>query len=209
MYSAIEQRPYGMDEDLVPLLALHLVRPVGFAGAVRRLHGKGGERFVECGGGDTLTRLVAQNLPAAVGTHTLARTAESASEDFAQTLAALRGPHHLESLPPAPEPMEFQAPPSISRAAAAASPGQEQPAERERVLAELRELYSTALGYPGEVFTEDDEFEADLGVDSIRQTELLAVVLDRFRIPTQQAGRDYPTFGDLAELVIGQGGRRD
>ena len=43
---------------------------------------------------------------------------------------------------------------------------------REGLLAELSGMYASALEYPVEVYTEDVELEADLGVDSVKQTEL-------------------------------------
>ncbi|WP_033256590.1 acyl carrier protein [Kitasatospora phosalacinea] len=49
-------------------------------------------------------------------------------------------------------------------------------------------MYASALGYPPEVLTGDADLEADLGVDSIKQTELFAQAVTRF-------GRSLPTEG--------------
>ncbi len=40
-----------------------------------------------------------------------------------------------------------------------------------------RSRYATALEYPVEVLTEDVELKADLGVDSVKQAELLSHVI--------------------------------
>jgi acyl carrier protein len=47
------------------------------------------------------------------------------------------------------------------------------------------------------------EPEGDLGVDSVKQTELMARVADRFTLPPDFAVADYPTLGHVADLVVG------
>ncbi|MEV7229753.1 phosphopantetheine-binding protein [Polymorphospora sp. NPDC051019] len=54
------------------------------------------------------------------------------------------------------------------------------------VLAELRTIYAEALEYPKEVLTPDAHLEAELGIDSLKQTELLNRVTEHFgmeRVP--------------------------
>ena len=46
-------------------------------------------------------------------------------------------------------------------------------------------MYATALDFPIEVYTEDMELEADLGVDSVKQTELLSHAADRYQLPAR------------------------
>ncbi|MFE5791078.1 acyltransferase domain-containing protein [Streptomyces sp. NPDC056503] len=60
--------------------------------------------------------------------------------------------------------------------------------DRAAVVETLRSLYADALGYPPEVLTEDADLEADLGVDSIKQTELFAQAAERY-------GRTLPADG--------------
>jgi acyl transferase domain-containing protein len=81
----------------------------------------------------------------------------------------------------------------------------EAPASRDAVLAALVELYADALEYPREVLEDDVELEADLGVDSVKQTELLARAADLFGLPPQPSDfviGDFPTLGHIAELVL-------
>jgi acyl carrier protein len=69
-----------------------------------------------------------------------------------------------------------------------------------------RGRYATTLEYPVEVFTEDVELEADLGVDSVTQTELLSHAADRYQLPTRQTDfrlSDYSTIGRVADFVFG------
>ena len=85
------------------------------------------------------------------------------------------------------------------------------PASPEAVLAELIAMYAEALEYPVEVFTATTHLEGELGVDSVKQTELLARVAERYALPEGEAGEairvaDYPTLGDVTALVITHGG---
>ncbi|NHC15752.1 hypothetical protein G9H71_18375, partial [Motilibacter sp. E257] len=79
--------------------------------------------------------------------------------------------------------------------------GQQQPVsliDRSDVLDTLVSMYAAALEYPPEVFTPDTELEAELGVDSVKQTELLARVGDTYALPPLPAGfriADHGTLG--------------
>jgi len=78
-----------------------------------------------------------------------------------------------------------------------------------QVLTALIEMYAEALEYPVEVFAADTELEAELGVDSVKQTELLARVSDRYSLPPQDARfrlSDYPTLGHVRDLVVAHAG---
>ncbi|HYF75954.1 MAG TPA: acyltransferase domain-containing protein [Symbiobacteriaceae bacterium] len=76
---------------------------------------------------------------------------------------------------------------------------------RDVILDELSELYATALEYPREVFTADVALEAELGVDSVKQTELMARVSDKYGLPPHPADfrlSNYPTLGHIADFVM-------
>ncbi|MEV0675203.1 acyltransferase domain-containing protein [Actinosynnema sp. NPDC050436] len=78
--------------------------------------------------------------------------------------------------------------------------------DRHRVLAELRELYADALEYPTDLLTEDALLEAELGVDSLKQTSLLGRVVQRFDLPERPAELpvwELPTLGRIADYVTG------
>jgi len=75
---------------------------------------------------------------------------------------------------------------------------------RAAVLEELIGIYAEALEYPREVFEEDTDLEAELGVDSVKQTELLARVSDRYGLPPRPPEfrmAQYNTLGRIADLV--------
>jgi acyl transferase domain-containing protein len=103
--------------------------------------------------------------------------------------------------PAAPVPSELRSAGGAPDTAAAPDPAQ--------VLTALIEMYAEALEYPMEVFAADTELEAELGVDSVKQTELLARVSDRYSLPPQDAQfrlSDYPTLGHVRDLVVAHAG---
>jgi acyl transferase domain-containing protein len=116
--------------------------------------------------------------------------------------AAQEAPHgdaapHVMQAQQSPAP-ELNASPPPAPAAAVPS--------RDQLLAELSDMYATALEYPVEVFTEDVELEADLGVDSVKQTELLARAAERYHLPERPENfrlSDWSTMGKVTDFVFG------
>ena len=76
---------------------------------------------------------------------------------------------------------------------------------RAQILDELRATYAAALDYPTSVFAETADLEADLGVDSVKQTELLAQVSDHYALairPDELPLTELTTLGSIADLVL-------
>jgi acyl carrier protein len=83
------------------------------------------------------------------------------------------------------------------------------PGNRDELFAELVTLYAAALEYPEEVFTEDVALEAELGVDSVKQAELIARVAERYDMPPRPEDfrlGDYNTLGKVTDFVYSQVG---
>lgn len=229
VFSPILQRWYTDGDALATCLAEHLVRPVRFADAIRQLRTDGVSAFVECGASDALTKLVGRILgpdgatalaclvagqPEALddairrlraGGH----LADAGGDDLAAALLpgvapdrfrafwAARGPHVVAHVRDAFEWFERERPPTASEEPQAAG-------DRDRLLHELAAMYAAALEYPEEVFTEDVHLESDLGIDSVKQAELLAQVRERYHLPPRPADfrlGDYATIGRLTDLV--------
>ncbi|BAJ26223.1 hypothetical protein KSE_03760 [Kitasatospora setae KM-6054] len=194
LHSAILGRRITDGDAVGELVAAHLVRPTRFTDAVRLLHAEGVELFVECGPRGVLSGLVAATLP---GVRTLAPLRRRlGGPELAAELRGLTG----TTPPPAPSPLPSSPPPPPPPPAAAAPIVP----DRGEVVAVLRELYATALGYPPEVLTADADLEADLGVDSIKQTELFAQAVARFgrSLPTEGSRlTSYTTLDALAGLL--------
>ena len=103
----------------------------------------------------------------------------------------------LISVPEAPVPqLVFDAPPSAPDPAPAMI--------RAELFQALASMFAEALEYPEEVFTEEVELEAELGIDSVKQTELLARVSERYSLPPRPADfrlSDYHTMGRVTDYV--------
>ena len=74
----------------------------------------------------------------------------------------------------------------------------------EELLEQLRALYAEVIECPVEAITDDTDLEADLGVDSLTQAELLSIALQHYGLA--DAGRNiqpggYPTLTDLVKLI--------
>lgn len=83
------------------------------------------------------------------------------------------------------------------------------PGSRDELFTDLVTLYATALEYPEEVFTEDVALEAELGVDSVKQAELIARVAERYDMPPRPEDfrlGDYNTLGKVTDFVYSQVG---
>jgi acyl transferase domain-containing protein len=95
--------------------------------------------------------------------------------------------------------------PSAVPAAPSAVPAAPSAVDRDTVLHQLTALYARALEYPAEVFAEDTELEGELGVDSVKQTELLGRVGEQFGLPPRPSDfrpGPYSTLGKIADLVL-------
>ncbi|MEU8707284.1 acyltransferase domain-containing protein [Streptomyces sp. NPDC048565] len=199
VYSPILGRFYRDSDDLARLLALHLVTPVEFGPAVSALHAAGARVFVETGAGQALSSLVEQALPGTLVLAPLAGRDEEAG--LAAAAAALRSPTARITAPAAMTPaVEPAASEVATEAGATTAPAP----TRDDLSARVRALYAEAMEYPEEVFTDDVQLEADLGVDSVKQTELLSRLGDRFGLGLPPAGlrvADYDTFGKVVDFV--------
>ncbi len=89
--------------------------------------------------------------------------------------------------------------------AAAARGGADDPM-RQKVL----EIAAEKTGYPKEMLDLDLDLEADLGIDTVKQAEMLASVRASFDIPRDEdlKLRDFPTLAHVIEFVQGRLARR-
>ncbi|MDC7221805.1 MAG: SDR family NAD(P)-dependent oxidoreductase [Spirochaetales bacterium] len=87
---------------------------------------------------------------------------------------------------------------------------EQQPAapDPKRTLApRVLEIISEVSGYPVEILELDMEFEADLGIDTVKQATILAMLSEEFQTTKEKRGfniSDYPTIQHLVTLFSGQ-----
>ena len=104
-------------------------------------------------------------------------------------------------------------PPRVEVPAPAAAPRRSEPAStapassRPGLFKEIAALYAAALEYPEEVFTENVALEAELGVDSVKQTELLGRMREKYRLPPRPEDfrlARYDTLGKITDYVLSE-----
>ncbi|QWF85122.1 acyltransferase domain-containing protein [Amycolatopsis sp. CA-230715] len=227
VYSPILNRAYTETDDMPALLASHLVAPVKFGAAVRAVHADGARHFVECGARATLSKSVSATLDGSA--HTTVACLPDGGTGIEPALGTLRAAGLLPTTVPADD--EFDAfwsahgPKIISKvrqelearngfaelpsdtAVTEDAPILSAPLGHDEVAGQLRELYAEALEYPVEVFTDEVELEAELGIDSVKQIELLTRVSEEYGLQQQGSGfrlAEYDTMGK----VIGHTVRR-
>jgi acyl carrier protein len=80
------------------------------------------------------------------------------------------------------------------------------------VLRLVEAIVSEKTGYPAEVLGHDMDLEAELGIDSIKQVEILSALRDRMpglpEIEPSALAR-YRTIGAIAAMIAGEGGPAD
>jgi acyl transferase domain-containing protein len=99
--------------------------------------------------------------------------------------------------------------PSPAASAPAAAPRTPAPAvpDRADVLVRLRTLYADALEYPEEVFEGGAQLEAELGVDSVKQLELLTRVSQTYGLPARESDfrlASYDTLDKVVDFVVAE-----
>ncbi|MER6010986.1 acyltransferase domain-containing protein [Streptomyces bluensis] len=218
VYSPILERHYTDSDVLTECLSRHFVLPVKFAGAVRKLNAEGCSVFVESGALGALGKLVLRNVPRSEATVRSSLTLDDQGElsldalltglesDTVPSIEEFWEAHgsRLVELVRAELTREPSAPGPAPAAEQAPAPAASAVPSYDEVAAAVRTTYAEALEYPEEVFTEDVLLEAELGVDSVKQVELLARVTRHYGLPPREAGfrlASYDTFGKVVALV--------
>ncbi|MDQ1005671.1 [acyl-carrier-protein] S-malonyltransferase [Streptomyces sp. V4I23] len=220
VYSPLLGRLVLTAADAREVLECHLVRPVRFRDALSVLYREGTERFIECGARRVLTDLVAATLPAEARALAILDHRNDAS-GLAKLMTSFLSSSEVEPAPVvvAPEPAARNSVAEQTGATSAPAEGtlvDEQtssasapahpalPVDDETLHEQLMETYAAVLQYPADVFTRDADLEGDLGVSSIKQTEIFARLLDRYDLPTPSSDTRvsaYRTLGQIGDLL--------
>ncbi|MEG3630825.1 acyltransferase domain-containing protein [Streptomyces poriticola] len=201
IYSPVYGRFLRDEDDFPQLIAGHLTRTVDFLGAVRWLHARGCDTFVEGGAGRVLTNFVHEATGLA---HTVALLDQPVDltgfEAAASTLPGFRPDSAAATSPltAAPEPGADDLEPARAATGPTALP------EWDELLAELRRMYAEETEAPEDLIEFDMDLESELGVDSLTQLSLFARAARRYgraEPPKSLRITDYSTLADLADLL--------
>ncbi len=105
---------------------------------------------------------------------------------------------------PAPSPAATPAPAVPASPAAVIAPAPAQEAITDEFIKEqVLEIVAQKTGYPKDMLDLDLDLEADLGVDTVKQAEMIAAIRELYNIPLDQnlKLRDYPTLAHVIRLV--------
>ncbi|MFN7994778.1 MAG: SDR family NAD(P)-dependent oxidoreductase [Bryobacteraceae bacterium] len=138
-----------------------------------------------------------------------------------RTLRVRDGAHQVQQVEPPGKAMKPPAPPakivppspkpdtrtSVTPKPAASAPASTPPPKavpqtdpvKERILA----LVAERTGYPSDILDPDLDLEADLGVDTVKQADLFAVIRETYGIPRDDKVklRDFPTLAHVVRFV--------
>lgn len=77
--------------------------------------------------------------------------------------------------------------------------------DAEQVKTCIRSFIQEKTGYPAEFLEDDLDFEADLGIDSVKQSEIFANIMKEFGIQVQESLKEYNTIAKAAAFVMNCG----
>ncbi|MFA6093377.1 MAG: SDR family NAD(P)-dependent oxidoreductase [Elusimicrobiota bacterium] len=78
------------------------------------------------------------------------------------------------------------------------------PVGEDAVRAAVTALVSEKTGYPADMLEPDLDMEADLGIDTVKQAELLGLIREKYGIPRTEnlSLKDYPTLRHVIRFVL-------
>lgn len=121
--------------------------------------------------------------------------------DFLSTQKASHGQPEAQAARVAPALVAAVAPPEPATVIAAIP--------RAQLFDELVKIYADAMEYPTDVFSEEVELEADLGIDSVKQTEIISRIRSQYKLPPLPANfrsGDMKKMGQIVDFVFAQQG---
>ncbi len=79
------------------------------------------------------------------------------------------------------------------------------------IQSEVIKLVAEKTGYPKEIIEPDMDLEADLGIDTVKQAELLGVIMDKYSLPRKENLNlaDYPTINHVVDYITSELSKMD
>ncbi|MBI5595899.1 MAG: SDR family NAD(P)-dependent oxidoreductase, partial [Elusimicrobia bacterium] len=117
------------------------------------------------------------------------------ASDEGEDMSAASAP--VKAAAPAPAPKPAAAPVSAARANL----------DEAAVTKEIVGLVTQKTGYPAEMLELDLDMEADLGIDTVKQAELIGLIRDQYGIAKSEnlSLKDYPTLRHVVKFVLSGG----
>ncbi|WP_428054258.1 SDR family NAD(P)-dependent oxidoreductase [Candidatus Avelusimicrobium facis] len=127
----------------------------------------------------------------------------------AAPVASVAQPAPAPAVTSAPAPAPVVAAPAAQPASVAAAPKAALPnTDEASVTKDIVALVAEKTGYPEDMLDLDLDMEADLGIDTVKQAELFAIMRDKYQIARQEGVqlKDYPTIRSIIKYAMENAG---
>jgi acyl transferase domain-containing protein/NAD(P)-dependent dehydrogenase (short-subunit alcohol dehydrogenase family) len=219
--SSVGARYFSSPEEIAQSLVEQLTRPVDFIGQIERAYADGFRRFVEVGPGTVLANLTASILGRNVIAVSLDHKKSPGVPAVEKALLALRPSGVRGENPSRRGAISFFDATEARRNGAVAGPRDTAPraslpksAEardadgdlEDRVRRYLLDQVIERTGYPPDLIQFDQDMEADLGIDSVKQAQIFGSLREHFDLKTDDALslRDFPTLDHVLRYVVSE-----
>ena len=124
--------------------------------------------------------------------------------EHASAASAAPAPAPVQTAAPAAAPVAAPVSPAPAAAPKAALPSLDEAS----VTKDITALVAEKTGYPEDMLDLDLDMEADLGIDTVKQAELFAVMREKYQIARQEGVqlKDYPTIRSIIKYAIANAG---
>ncbi|MFU8806637.1 MAG: acyltransferase domain-containing protein, partial [Bradymonadaceae bacterium] len=178
----------GVEDSIRDLLAEQVAAPVQFIDLIERMYADGVRTFVEVGPKRAQTSFVKDIL--GERDHLALHTNHPKKGDLASLLEAVAQLWACGGLAAHSDSPTEQARGGLS-------------VTREEIVDAILRVLCEKTGYERDEIEQDFELEADLGIDTVKQAEIMATVRDEFSLEKDETFRlaEYPTPARLADYV--------
>ncbi len=199
----------GVEDEIRDLLSEQVAAPVEYIALIERMYEKGTRVFIEVGPKRAQTSFVSDIL--SKRDHRALYTNHPKAGDVLSFYSALanlwsvsvwQGANNKTIQTPAEENVASSPAPAPSTSAA--------PAGKPDVLSTIIEVLCEKTGYDADEIEADFELEADLGIDTVKQAEIMGSVRELYALEKDDEFRlsEYPTLNHLTQYVIDKGGKQ-
>ncbi len=192
------------ETEIRDLLSKQVAAPVEYIALVERMYERGARVFVEVGPKRAQTSFVGSILEGR--DHTALYTNHPKKGDVATLFDALAELWTVSVWQPTNAVATVDAAPrkAARMDSNTTSVATSSSLDRSAVLDVMVEVLCAKTGYDPEEIETDFELEADLGVDTVKQAEIMAEVRERYGLPKDEDFRlaEYPTLDRLADYVL-------
>ena len=201
----VDSRWYPSEpEKIVELLSRQVASPVEWVNQVERMYADGARVFIECGPKRALTGFISAILKdrphRALSTNHPKLGGERSFRDSLAGMVAMGFPIDAQPTDEIPELLSDPRPRFATSDALASGASDQELQATPYIIENVLEVIGSRAGVPGDELDVEMEFEADLGIDTVRQAELVAELRSRFHLE-REAGFLLSDHSSIRALI--------